>query len=150
MPRTISNMVIFGGHLATMAHWDPFTKCQIMFLVSLESSQRGGVHGLGSMTFGIAVQKFLNTECLLYWKLNQIVAENFGGIGMCYYLYIKVQFTLYIGILLLFPIWTKQLFWQHEGDITINGSNTKERRKKISIWKDHMGKTCINQSTLGK
>ncbi len=35
---------------------------QIMFLVSLESSQRGGVHGLGSMTFGLAVQKFLNIE----------------------------------------------------------------------------------------
>ncbi len=26
MPRIISNMVSFGGHLATMAHWDPFTK----------------------------------------------------------------------------------------------------------------------------
>jgi hypothetical protein len=35
---------------------------QIMFLVSLESSQSGGVHGLGSMTFGIAMQKFLNSE----------------------------------------------------------------------------------------
>jgi len=35
---------------------------QIVFLVSLESSRRGGVHGLGSMTFGLAVQKFLNIE----------------------------------------------------------------------------------------
>jgi hypothetical protein len=37
---------------------------QIMFLeVSLESSQQGGgVHGLGSMMFGLAVQKFLNIE----------------------------------------------------------------------------------------
>jgi hypothetical protein len=33
---------------------------QIVFLVSLESSQQEGVHGLGSMmTFGLAVQKFL-------------------------------------------------------------------------------------------
>jgi len=32
---------------------------QIMFLVSLESSQQGGEHGLASMTFGLAVQKFL-------------------------------------------------------------------------------------------
>jgi hypothetical protein len=32
---------------------------QIMFLVSLESSQQEGVHGLGSMTFGLVVQKFL-------------------------------------------------------------------------------------------
>jgi hypothetical protein len=35
---------------------------QIMFLMSIESSQRGGVHGLGSMTFGLAVQKVLNIE----------------------------------------------------------------------------------------
>jgi hypothetical protein len=35
---------------------------QIMFLVSLESSQQGWVHGLGSMMFGLVVQKFLNIE----------------------------------------------------------------------------------------
>jgi hypothetical protein len=35
---------------------------QIVFQVSLESSQQGGVHGLGSTTFGLAVQKFLNIE----------------------------------------------------------------------------------------
>jgi hypothetical protein len=64
-------------------HWTLIL--QIMFLVSLESSQRGGVHGLGSMTFGLAVQKVFE-----YWmifslkiKLNQIAAENFGGLGMC-------------------------------------------------------------------
>jgi hypothetical protein len=37
---------------------------QIVFLVSsLESSEGGGgVHGLGSMMFGLAMQKFLNIE----------------------------------------------------------------------------------------
>jgi hypothetical protein len=37
---------------------------QIRFLVSLESSGGGGggVHGLGSMAFGLAVYKFLNIE----------------------------------------------------------------------------------------
>jgi hypothetical protein len=35
---------------------------QIVFLVSLESPQQGGVHGLGPMTFGLVVQKFLNIE----------------------------------------------------------------------------------------
>ncbi len=36
---------------------------QIAFLVSfLESSRRKGVYGLGSMTIGLAVQKFLNIE----------------------------------------------------------------------------------------
>jgi hypothetical protein len=34
----------------------------IAFLVSLESLQRGGVHGLVSMMFGFAMQKFLNIE----------------------------------------------------------------------------------------
>jgi hypothetical protein len=35
---------------------------QIISLVSLESSLQGGVHGLGSMMFGLAVQKFMNIE----------------------------------------------------------------------------------------
>ncbi len=35
---------------------------QVGFLVFLESLQRGGVHRLGSMSFGLAVQKFLNIE----------------------------------------------------------------------------------------
>jgi hypothetical protein len=35
---------------------------QITFLVSFESSWQGGVHGLGSMAFGLAMQKFLNIE----------------------------------------------------------------------------------------
>jgi hypothetical protein len=35
---------------------------QVMFLMSLESSRQGGVHGVGSMMFGLAVQKFLNIE----------------------------------------------------------------------------------------
>ncbi len=35
------------------------------------------------MTFGLAVQKFLNIEWFLHWNLNYIVAEIFEGIGMC-------------------------------------------------------------------
>jgi hypothetical protein len=35
---------------------------QIVFLVSFESSRQEGVHGLGSMMFGLAVQKFVNIE----------------------------------------------------------------------------------------
>jgi hypothetical protein len=35
---------------------------QIAFLVSLESSGQGGVHQLGCMAFGLAVQKFLIIE----------------------------------------------------------------------------------------
>jgi hypothetical protein len=35
---------------------------QNLFLVSLESSREGGVHWLGFMAFGLAVQKFLNIE----------------------------------------------------------------------------------------
>jgi len=39
---------------------------QISFLVSLESSQWGGVHRLAFMAFGLAVQKFLNIEWFLH------------------------------------------------------------------------------------
>jgi hypothetical protein len=46
--------VVMGSTKPQMLH--------IVFLVSLESSQQGGVHGLGSMMFGLVVQKFLNTE----------------------------------------------------------------------------------------
>jgi hypothetical protein len=35
---------------------------QINFFVSLESSGQGGMPGLGSMTFELAVQKFFNIE----------------------------------------------------------------------------------------
>ncbi len=41
-----------------------------LFLVSLESSRRGGVHGLGSMAFGLAVQKFLNIEMISSLKIK--------------------------------------------------------------------------------
>ncbi len=44
---------------------------RLCFLVSLESSQQGGVHGLGSMTFGLVVQKFLHIwECGNTWGLT--------------------------------------------------------------------------------
>jgi hypothetical protein len=60
-------------------------KLSIVFLVSFQSSWWGGVHGLGSMTFGLLQCKSsLNIEWFLHWKLNYIGAENFRGIGgMC-------------------------------------------------------------------
>jgi hypothetical protein len=52
-------------------HW--IGMLQIAFLVSLESSQRGGVHRLGCMAFGLALQKSLNIEWFssLKIKLNR-------------------------------------------------------------------------------
>jgi L-asparagine transporter-like permease len=35
---------------------------EMVFLMALESSQQAGVYGLGSMMFGIVVQKFLCIE----------------------------------------------------------------------------------------
>jgi hypothetical protein len=35
---------------------------QIVFLVSVESFQGGGMHHLGFMAFGLGVQKLLNIE----------------------------------------------------------------------------------------
>jgi hypothetical protein len=43
---------------------------QIVFLVSLESSQQGCGHGLGSMTFGLVVQKFLNIDMIFSLKIT--------------------------------------------------------------------------------
>jgi hypothetical protein len=42
----------------------------IVFLVSFESSRRRGLHVLGSMAFGLAVQKFLNIEWFFHWKIK--------------------------------------------------------------------------------
>jgi hypothetical protein len=39
---------------------------QITFLVSLENSRGGGVHRLGFMAFGLAMQKFLNIELFFH------------------------------------------------------------------------------------
>jgi hypothetical protein len=39
--------------------------------------------GLVFMAFGLAMQKFLNVEWFLNWKLNYNIAETSGGIGMC-------------------------------------------------------------------
>ncbi len=50
-------------------HWTRML--QIVFLVSLESCLWGGVHGLGFMVFGLAVQKFLNIEWFLQWKFQR-------------------------------------------------------------------------------
>jgi hypothetical protein len=50
------------GNLFCSYEIHPNGMLQIVFLVSLESSQREGVHGLGSMMFGLVVQKFLNIE----------------------------------------------------------------------------------------
>jgi hypothetical protein len=44
---------------------------------------RRGAWASWYMMFGLAVQKFLNIECFLHSKLNKIVADNLGGIGMC-------------------------------------------------------------------
>ncbi len=42
----------------------------VVFLESLKISRRGGVHGLVSMMFGLVVQKFLNIEWFLHWKIK--------------------------------------------------------------------------------
>jgi hypothetical protein len=56
--------------LCSWCLWKALDMLQIVFLASLESSWRGGVHGLGSLAFGLAaVQKFLNI-------LNDFFTEN--------------------------------------------------------------------------
>jgi hypothetical protein len=50
---------------------------QIVFLVSLQSSRQGGVHGLGFMTFGLAVQKFLNIDLFGKIWIQNVGDTNF-------------------------------------------------------------------------
>ncbi len=58
---------------------------EIVSLVSLESFWQRGVHWAWFLQFGLALQKFLNIEWFLHWKLklNSIVVQNCRGIGMC-------------------------------------------------------------------
>jgi hypothetical protein len=70
--------------------------------VSLESSQKGRVHGFGSMTFGLVVQKFLNIE-------NVITLEglpfNSSVISFHIWLFKKSIHTLQNNVhMLSFPI----------------------------------------------
>jgi hypothetical protein len=51
-------------------NWTRTGMLQIMFVLSLESSWQGGVHGLGFMRFILAVLKFLNSEWFLHWKFK--------------------------------------------------------------------------------
>ncbi len=60
-PSFSQKLMVFWVHQTGML--------QIVFFMSVESSQLGGVHGC-SMMFGLAVQKFLNIEWFLHWELN--------------------------------------------------------------------------------
>jgi hypothetical protein len=139
---------------------------QIMFLVSLESSQRGGVHGLCSMTFGIAVQKFLNTKCFLHWKLNQIVVENFGGIGMCKISWGRgntwangtghtsctLGFNLHLTLVFCYCFqYGQNNYFGHMKVISLSMVPTQKKGdKKIWSWKDHMGENMYQPIHIGK
>jgi hypothetical protein len=112
-----------------------------------------------------AVQKFLNTKCLLHWKLNQIVVENFGGIGMCKiswrrgntwanstcYTSCTLKFNLHLTLAFCYCFqYGPNNYFGHMKVISLSMVPTqKERGKQFWSWKDHIG-TCINQSTLGK
>jgi hypothetical protein len=57
---TIANLSMKEGSLFCSYEIHRTGMLQIAFLVSLESSGRGGVHGLGFMAFGLAVEKLSN------------------------------------------------------------------------------------------
>ncbi len=60
-------------------HWTGML--QIAFLVSLESSWGGGVHGLGFMTFGLVVQKVLEYWMTSSLKFSEELECAFGVVG---------------------------------------------------------------------
>jgi len=61
-PKALPNLSMKEGSLFCSYEIQRTRMLQIVFLVSRESSRRGGVHGLGSMTFGHVLQKLLNIE----------------------------------------------------------------------------------------
>jgi len=60
------------GSLFVLYLWDPPNQDASDHILGLfgKLSRRRGVHGLGSMMFALAVQKSLNIEWFLPWKLN--------------------------------------------------------------------------------
>ncbi len=57
---TVTNLSMKEGSLFCSYEIHQTGIPQIAFFVSLESSRRGWVHGLGFMAFGLAVEKLLN------------------------------------------------------------------------------------------
>ncbi len=110
---------------------------QIVFLVSLESSWwEGGSMGLGSMMFGLAVQKTLNIEWSLLswifqrnWNVPLVLLRRFGWAG-------------FNGIYLV-KIWI-----QNVGDIdfeVISAAENSNKFQKTRFWKE---KSVENVVTL--
>jgi hypothetical protein len=130
---------------------------EIVFLVSLESSQPGKegcawawFHDV--WTFG--QKKFLNIEWFFHWKLNSILTENFRVIGMCLWsfwtdldeedewnLFDKIWMIHNVGDILIFK-------WFVSLKIQINSKKYEVLEGKISwgrgnTWAKGTGHTLI-------
>ncbi len=93
--------------------------------MSLESSRWGGVHGLGSMKFGLAMQKFLNIEQIFHWKLNSQKFLRNWNVPLV--LLRRLWWAGFNGILLVrfgFKMWEILIFeWFLPLKIQINSKN---------------------------
>ncbi len=105
-------------------HW--ISMLQIVFLVSLESSQREWVHGLGSMTIGLAVQKMLNIEWFLHswifwrrWNVPLVLLKRFWWAGFNGIYLVRFGFRMWETLilkwflLLKIQINSKKPGWEH-------------------------------------
>ncbi len=123
-------------------HWTRML--QIMFLVSLESSWWGGLHGLHSIMFGLAVQNVLeywmisSLKIILNhsWKFGMESECTFGVVGRI--LMRRIKWILFGKILI-----------QNVGDIefqTIFATENSNKFKKPRFWKE---KSVEDVVTLG-
>ncbi len=103
---------------------------QIVFLVPFASSQQGGVHGLGSMTFGLAVQKFLNIKWFFHWKLNCSWQFQRNCLWCCWKDLDEQDLMELILVRIGFSMWEILIFeWKLPLKIRINS-------KKTRFWKE--------------
>ncbi len=111
---------------------------QIVFLVTLKSSRWGGVHGLGSIVFGLVVQKFLNIEWFLHWKLNH--SWNFQRSWNVPLVFLERSWwARFNGIYLVrfgFRMWVTLIFkWFLPLKIQINSKKPGfERKNQLKMW----------------
>ncbi len=122
-------------------HWTGML--QIVFLVSLESFWRGGVHGLGSMTFGLAMQMLFEYSTIFSLKMKLNCSWKFWmnwNVPL-----VLLGWAIFNGIYLVrfgFKMWEIMIFeWFLLLRIQINS-------KKLEFWKEKSVENVVTLESL--
>ncbi len=153
-PATIylwSKVVCFVLYLRDPANQD--ASARVFGLFGKFSTRRGAsawVHNVWTC----GAKKFLNIEWFLHWKLNWIIAANFGGIGMCLRCCLErsgwARFNRTYLVRFGFRMWQILIFnWFLPLKIQLNSKKPGFGREKISqgrgnTWANGTGHTSMN------